>query len=45
VLTLTHPRAINAGSTFNRTLIRRRGEELGAEHRGKGVNIALAPAM
>ncbi|TFK30639.1 cellulose-binding beta-glucosidase [Coprinopsis marcescibilis] len=39
------PAAINAASTFNRTLIRRRAEQLGAEMRGKGINVALAPAM
>ncbi|KAF7336426.1 Glycoside hydrolase family 3 protein [Mycena sanguinolenta] len=39
------PAGINAASTFNRTLIRQRGEAIGAEFRGKGVNVALAPMM
>ncbi|KAH6917184.1 cellulose-binding beta-glucosidase [Coprinopsis sp. MPI-PUGE-AT-0042] len=39
------PSALNVASTFNRTLMRKRGEELGAEFRGKGVNVALSPAM
>ncbi|KAJ7367385.1 glycoside hydrolase family 3 protein [Mycena albidolilacea] len=39
------PAAINAASTFNRTLMRQRGEAMGAEFRGKGVNVALGPMM
>jgi beta-glucosidase len=39
------PSAINAAATFNRTLMRRRATEMGAEFRGKGINVALAPAM
>ncbi len=38
-------RAINVAATFNRTLMRQRGEALGAEFRGKGVNVALGPMM
>lgn len=37
--------AINAAATFNRTLMRLRATEMGAEFRGKGINVALAPAM
>ncbi|KAJ6508317.1 glycoside hydrolase family 3 protein [Mycena sanguinolenta] len=39
------PPAINVASTFNRTLMRQRGEAMGAEFRGKGVNVALGPMM
>ncbi|KAI0374300.1 beta-glucosidase [Pilatotrama ljubarskyi] len=30
---------------FNRTLIRARGEAMGAEFRGKGINVALGPMI
>ena len=30
---------------WNRTLMRQRGEAMGAEFRGKGVHVALAPMM
>ncbi|KAI8995506.1 beta-glucosidase [Trametes punicea] len=39
------PAEINAAATFNRTLIHARGAAMGAEFRGKGVNVALAPMM
>ncbi|KAJ7160088.1 glycoside hydrolase family 3 protein [Mycena filopes] len=39
------PPAINVAATFNRTLMRQRGEAMGAEFRGKGVNVALGPMM
>ncbi|KAJ7701453.1 beta-glucosidase [Mycena rosella] len=39
------PAAITVASTFNRTLMRQRGEAMGAEFRGKGVNVALGPMM
>ncbi|KAH9857905.1 beta-glucosidase [Lenzites betulinus] len=39
------PAEINAAATFNRTLIRARGEAMGAEFRGKGINVALGPMM
>ncbi|TEB39167.1 cellulose-binding beta-glucosidase [Coprinellus micaceus] len=39
------PAGINAAATFNRTLMRLRGSDMGAEFRGKGINVALAPAM
>ncbi|KAJ7078551.1 glycoside hydrolase family 3 protein [Mycena belliarum] len=39
------PAAINVAATFNRTLMRQRGEAMGAEFRGKGVNVALGPMM
>ncbi|KAF7364847.1 Glycoside hydrolase family 3 protein [Mycena venus] len=41
----TFPAAMNVASTFNRTLMRQRGEAMGAEFRGKGVNVALGPMM
>ncbi|KAJ7022756.1 glycoside hydrolase family 3 protein, partial [Mycena alexandri] len=37
--------AINVAATFNRSLMRQRGEAMGAEFRGKGVNVALGPMM
>ncbi|KAJ6582804.1 glycoside hydrolase family 3 protein [Mycena sp. CBHHK59/15] len=39
------PAAINVAATFNRTLMRQRGVAMGAEFRGKGVNVALGPMM
>ncbi|KDR74106.1 hypothetical protein GALMADRAFT_227804 [Galerina marginata CBS 339.88] len=39
------PAEINVAATFNRTLMRSRGTALGAEFRGKGVNVALGPMM
>jgi beta-glucosidase len=39
------PAAINAAATFNRDLIYKRGVAMGAEFRGKGVNVALSPMM
>ena len=30
---------------WNRTLLRARGEAMGAEFRGKGVHVALGPMM
>ncbi|KAJ3970481.1 beta-glucosidase [Lentinula raphanica] len=39
------PPAINVAATFNRTLMRQRGEAMGQEFRGKGVNVALGPMM
>ncbi|KAJ7363099.1 glycoside hydrolase superfamily [Mycena albidolilacea] len=38
-------KGINVASTFNRTLMRQRGAAMGAEFRGKGVNVALAPMV
>jgi len=37
------PAAINAAATFDKDLINQRGVAMGAEHRGKGVNVALGP--
>ncbi|KAF8496223.1 glycosyl hydrolase family 3 N terminal domain-containing protein [Russula emetica] len=37
--------AINAASTWKRSLLRARGVAMGKEHVGKGVNIALGPMM
>ncbi|KIJ29627.1 glycoside hydrolase family 3 protein [Sphaerobolus stellatus SS14] len=34
---------INTAATWDRDLIRQRGAAMGAEHRGKGVNVALGP--
>lgn len=39
------PAGINAATTWNRALIRRRGLFMGREHVGKGVNVALGPMM
>ncbi|KAG8908821.1 hypothetical protein FRB99_003059 [Tulasnella sp. 403] len=39
------PAGINAAATFDRELIRKRGEAMGKEFRGKGVHVALGPAM
>lgn len=39
------PAAINAATTWNRTLIYERAAAMGAEFRGKGVNVALTPMM
>lgn len=39
------PAGINAAATWDKDLIRARGKALGEEFRGKGVNIALGPAM
>ncbi|KAL1910913.1 beta-glucosidase [Sporothrix stenoceras] len=37
------PAGINMAATFSRSLMRRRGEAMGAEFRGKGIDIALGP--
>ncbi|KAI9457438.1 beta-glucosidase [Lactarius psammicola] len=39
------PAAINAVTTWKRSLLRARGVAMGKEHVGKGVNIALGPMM
>ncbi|KAI9432198.1 beta-glucosidase [Lactarius indigo] len=39
------PAAINAATTWKRSLLRARGVAMGKEHVGKGVNIALGPMM
>jgi beta-glucosidase-like glycosyl hydrolase len=39
------PAGITTGGTWDKELIRARGEALGAENRGKGVHITLGPAM
>ncbi|KAG9223004.1 hypothetical protein CCMSSC00406_0000307 [Pleurotus cornucopiae] len=39
------PAGINTAATFNRTLMRQRGAALGTEFHGKGVHVALGPAM
>ncbi|KAG9086826.1 hypothetical protein FS749_003342 [Ceratobasidium sp. UAMH 11750] len=39
------PAGINAAATWDRDLIRRRGEAMGKEFKGKGVHVALGPMM
>ncbi|KAI1157740.1 glycosyl hydrolase family 3 N terminal domain-containing protein [Nemania serpens] len=39
------PAGINAAATWSRSLIRRRGEALGAEFRDKGIDILLGPVV
>ncbi|KAG8939326.1 hypothetical protein FRC03_006374, partial [Tulasnella sp. 419] len=39
------PAGINAAATWDRDLIRQRGVALAEEFRGKGVHVALGPAM
>ncbi|RPD58564.1 glycoside hydrolase [Lentinus tigrinus ALCF2SS1-6] len=44
-LVTAFPAGITAASTWNRTLLRLRGEAMGAEFRGKGINVALSPVL
>jgi hypothetical protein len=37
------PAGVNVAATFSRRLMRLRGEALGAEFRGKGVDVMLGP--
>ncbi|KAI0753721.1 glycoside hydrolase superfamily [Fomes fomentarius] len=39
------PAGVTVASTWNRTLLRQRGQAMGAEFKGKGVHIALGPMM
>lgn len=39
------PAGISTAATFNRTMMRLRGQQMGEEFRGKGVNVALGPMM
>ena len=39
------PAGVTVASTWNRTLLRARGQAMGAEFKGKGVHIALGPMM
>jgi len=39
------PAGISVGATFNKALMYARGSAIGAEARGKGVNIQLGPAV
>ncbi|CAE6526553.1 unnamed protein product [Rhizoctonia solani] len=39
------PAGINAGATWDRDMIKRRGEAMGREFKGKGVHVALGPMM
>ncbi|KAL8292699.1 hypothetical protein RQP46_001311 [Phenoliferia psychrophenolica] len=43
--TSAFPAGINAAATWDKGLIKKRGAAMGAEHRGKGVNVALGPMM
>ncbi|KAF9457106.1 beta-glucosidase [Collybia nuda] len=36
---------INVAATFSRDLMRKNGQALGAEYRGKGIHVGLAPMM
>jgi len=38
------PAGINVAATFSRSLARRRGAAMGAEFRGKGVDVQLGPS-
>ena len=44
-LVTAFPAGITVASTWNRTLLRLRGQAMGAEFRGKGINVALGPVM
>ncbi|CAE6446591.1 unnamed protein product [Rhizoctonia solani] len=39
------PAGINAGFTWDRDIIRRRGEAIGQEFKGKGAHVVLGPMM
>lgn len=39
------PAGITIGATFDKDLMRRRGEAIGEEFRGKGVNVYLGPSV
>ncbi|KAF2205910.1 beta-glucosidase-like protein [Delitschia confertaspora ATCC 74209] len=39
------PAGITVGATFDKDLMRRRGEALGEEFRGKGINVYLGPSV
>lgn len=39
------PAGINAAASWNRSLIRQRAAAMGAEFKGKGIHVALGPAM
>jgi len=39
------PAGIQVAATFNRTMMRLRGYQMGEEFRGKGANVALGPMM
>ncbi|KAF8580003.1 glycoside hydrolase family 3 protein [Ramaria rubella] len=39
------PAGINVASTFSRRLMRARGQAIGEEFRGKGINVMLGPDM
>ncbi|KAH7108209.1 glycoside hydrolase family 3 protein [Auriculariales sp. MPI-PUGE-AT-0066] len=43
--TTAFPAGINAAATFNRVLIRARGVAIGAESKGKGVNVIFGPCV
>lgn len=37
------PAGVNTAATFSRRLMRLRGEAMGAEFRGKGIDVMLGP--
>jgi beta-glucosidase len=37
------PSGMNAAATWSTSLIRARGVAMGAEHRGKGIDVQLGP--
>ncbi|PGG96396.1 hypothetical protein AJ80_09832 [Polytolypa hystricis UAMH7299] len=39
------PAGINVGATFSKQLAYLRGKAMGEEHRGKGINVQLGPAI
>ncbi|KAJ4286123.1 hypothetical protein N0V90_013472 [Kalmusia sp. IMI 367209] len=39
------PAGITIGATFDKDLMRRRGEAIGEEFRGKGINVYLGPSV
>ncbi|KAL8279083.1 hypothetical protein RQP46_008541 [Phenoliferia psychrophenolica] len=43
--TSAFPSGISTASTFDRDLMRARGEAMGAEFRGKGIHVQLGPGM
>jgi hypothetical protein len=42
--TSVFPAGVNIASTWDKNLMKQRGEAMGEEFRGKGINVALVPA-
>ncbi|TKX18771.1 putative beta-glucosidase A-2 [Elsinoe australis] len=40
-----YPAGVTVAATWDRRLMRQRGVDMGAEHRGKGIDIQLGPAI